>query len=63
MIKRQLLGTILLCSASLLSIHAQTREKGPWWPHPIWGANDQAGGSNWITRGQNSKGLIIGKNG
>lgn len=28
---------------------AQTREKGPWWPHPIWGAGDQAGGTNWIT--------------
>ncbi len=28
---------------------AQTREQGPWWPHPIWGADDQAGGSNWVT--------------
>ncbi|MFQ5684691.1 MAG: cyclase family protein [Candidatus Binatia bacterium] len=28
---------------------AQTRKEGPWWPHPIWGAEDQAGGSNWIT--------------
>jgi kynurenine formamidase len=28
---------------------AQTRERGPWWPHPIWGPNDQAGASNWIT--------------
>jgi kynurenine formamidase len=28
---------------------AQTREQGPWWPHPIWGAEDQAGASNWIT--------------
>ena len=27
----------------------QTREKGPWWPHPVWGPDDQAGGSNWIT--------------
>lgn len=27
----------------------QTRENGPWWPHPIWGPNDQAGASNWIT--------------
>jgi len=25
---------------------AQTREQGPWWPHPIWGKDDQAGGSN-----------------
>ena len=30
-------------------VSAQTREKGPWWPHPIWGAEDQAGASNWIT--------------
>jgi kynurenine formamidase len=28
---------------------AQTAEEGPWWPHPIWGPGDQAGGSNWIT--------------
>ena len=27
----------------------QTREEGPWWPHPIWGPDDQAGASNWIT--------------
>ncbi len=27
----------------------QTRQLGPWWPHPLWGAADQAGGSNWIT--------------
>ena len=30
-------------------VMGQTREKGPWWPHPIWGAGDEAGGSNWIT--------------
>jgi len=35
----------LLCTSAI----AQTREKGPWWPHPIWGADDQAGASNWIT--------------
>ncbi len=27
----------------------QTRDQGPWWPHPIWGRDDQAGASNWIT--------------
>lgn len=31
------------------SSNAQTREQGPWWPQPLWGADDQAGGSNWIT--------------
>jgi len=30
-------------------VSAQTRARGPWWPHPIWGPKDQAGGSNWIT--------------
>lgn len=34
---------------SLTTLEAQTLEKGPWWPHPIWGATDQAGSSNWIT--------------
>ena len=29
----------------------QTREQGPWWPHPLWGPEDEAGGSNWITPG------------
>ena len=28
---------------------AQTREQGPWWPHPLWGPDDQVGASNWIT--------------
>lgn len=28
---------------------AQTRQQGPWWPHAQWGADDQAGSSNWIT--------------
>jgi len=32
-----------------LSLYAQTREKGPWWPNALWGAEDQAGASNWIT--------------
>lgn len=27
----------------------QTRDQGPWWPHPIWGSDDQSGASNWIT--------------
>ena len=28
---------------------AQTKDKGEWWPHPLWGAEDQAGASNWNT--------------
>ena len=41
---------VVVCSliAAALPAAAQTREKGPWWPHPIWGAGDQAGASNWI---------------
>lgn len=42
-----LISTVLLLSAG--SAPAQTREAGPWWPHPTWGAGDQAGASNWIT--------------
>ena len=38
---------IVLNSPSLLT--AQTREAGPWWPHAVWGPEDQAGASNWIT--------------
>ncbi len=37
-----------LLTVSTISVQSQTKEKGPWWPHPIWGADDQAGASNWI---------------
>jgi kynurenine formamidase len=37
----------VLVSASAAA--AQTRAEGPWWPHSRWGAEDQAGASNWIT--------------
>jgi hypothetical protein len=42
-----LASTVLFLSA--VSALAQTREAGPWWPNPTWGAGDQAGASNWIT--------------
>jgi kynurenine formamidase len=44
-----------LCLALLLLLlgpaaaNAQSRAEGPWWPHPEWGAADQAGASNRIT--------------
>lgn len=41
-----LVTALLICMNHLA---AQNIEKGPWWPHPLWGAGDQAGGSNWIT--------------
>ncbi|MGE0553623.1 MAG: cyclase family protein [Gemmatimonadales bacterium] len=40
---------LLLCCVALPTADAQTREAGPWWPHPIWGKDDRAGSSNWIT--------------
>ena len=49
---RQIISTIT-CALAMVALcgdaGGQTREKGPWWPHPLWGADDQAGGSNWIT--------------
>lgn len=39
----------LLTIASIaLPALGQTRDEGPWWPHPEWGADDQAGASNHI---------------
>lgn len=48
------LATALLVPALLLtvepsSLSAQADASGDWWPHPRWGPDDQAGGSNWIT--------------
>lgn len=53
----------LLLSAMTVNAFAQAREKGPWWPHPIWGANDQAGASNWITSEKIMKALTYAKQG
>ena len=49
--RNKILGSFLAVTLTALpnSVFCQTRDKGPWWPHPIWGAADQAGGSNWIT--------------
>lgn len=54
-------GIILMFYVNLAT--AQTREKGPWWPHPIWGANDQAGSSNWITPDKILKAMSLVKTG
>jgi hypothetical protein len=54
-----LILSFLICSTS----QAQTRESGPWWPHPLWGAQDQAGGSNWITPEKVLKALALVKTG
>jgi len=36
-----------MSAASL--VFAQNNDSEPWWPHPIWGADDRAGASNWNT--------------
>ena len=49
-IARPLMLTVALITSLLATpALAQTRDQGPWWPHPIWGKDDRAGGSNWIT--------------
>lgn len=44
-----LVGCLCILPMAVVPANAQTREEGPWWPHPLWGADDQAGASNWIT--------------
>lgn len=34
---------------ALVPAAAEAQETERWWPHPRWGPDDQAGGSNWIT--------------
>ncbi len=46
---RPILSALIVFSFAAPPLAAQTRQQGPWWPHPLWGATDQAGGSNWIT--------------
>ena len=57
---------IMLFFAGLISANclpAQTRSKGPWWPNKLWGANDQSGGSNWITSEKVLKAFSLVKTG
>ncbi len=46
--------------AQVFALH---EENGPWWPHPIWGRGDQAGGSNWITPAKVLEALKLVKTG
>ncbi|HEX5169900.1 MAG TPA: cyclase family protein [Cyclobacteriaceae bacterium] len=48
---------------SVYTSMSQTREKGPWWPNPLWGAADEAGASNWITPEKIMKALTYAKEG
>ena len=45
----RVLASLAVLLAATVPAPAQTREQGPWWPHPQWGPEDQAGASNWIT--------------
>jgi hypothetical protein len=40
---------LLAIASTASSVSGQTRDKGPWWPHPEWGPADQAGASNRVT--------------
>ncbi len=51
-----------VCFISIPS-HTQTRGEGPWWPNKLWGANDQAGASNWITPEKILKAISLVKTG
>jgi hypothetical protein len=58
-----LTGAVLITLLAPSIAWAQTREKGPWWPHPQWGASDAAGGSNWITPDKVLKAVALVKTG
>ncbi|HEV7606732.1 MAG TPA: cyclase family protein [Steroidobacteraceae bacterium] len=55
--------TWLLAALLPSIVTAQTREQGPWWPNPLWGAGDAAGGSNWITPDKVVKAVALVKTG
>jgi kynurenine formamidase len=62
--QRELSIVVLVAMLAVSSmVGAQTREKGPWWPHPIWGPEDQAGASNWITPAKIVESLSLVKTG
>ncbi len=59
----RLIFLLMISNLLVLQVSAQTRDKGPWWPHPIWGQDDQSGGSNWITPSKIIKALSLVKDG
>jgi kynurenine formamidase len=58
-----LLILIFFCAGSLNILNGQTRKQGPWWPNKLWGAEDQSGGSNWITPEKVLKAVSLVKTG
>ena len=59
---KTLLHSLLAMTITFSGV-CQTRDRGPWWPHPIWGAQDEAGASNWITPEKIMKSLKYAKEG
>jgi hypothetical protein len=53
----------LLCAIAISTAVSQTRERGPWWPSPLWGPKDEAGASNWITPEKIMKAMTYVKEG
>ena len=43
-----LISSLLLFLMPMYPAIGQANEK-PWWPHPLWGPDDEAGASNWIS--------------
>lgn len=56
-------GLLLLWIYFLTGTSLQAQGTESWWPHPIWGAEDQAGGSNWMTPEKVLEALSIIKTG
>ena len=54
---------LLFLSVVSISVFAQTKDSGPWWPNPTWGAGDAAGGSNWITPAKVTKAVSLVRTG
>ncbi len=60
---RSMLGLVLFWTLLVAPASGQTREEGPWWPHPIWGPDDQVGATNWITSEKILEALSLAKTG
>lgn len=61
--RRSVPGLVLFGLLLAAPAHGQTREEGPWWPHPIWGPDDQVGATNWITSEKIKQALSLARTG
>jgi kynurenine formamidase len=55
--------TLMFVLVAPLTVSAQTREAGPWWPNAEWGAEDQAGASNRVTPAKIMQALSVVRTG